>query len=121
MQVVDMHCDSLYKSVTQNIGLDSDKLEVKLNLNNGDRRLQCYAIWLPDNLSGEEAENLFLKAHKKLNDECKRCQINLLKKAIISELYLRRINIALTLRLKTAVLSTVSLKILINLLKWAYG
>lgn len=80
MQVVDLHCDSLYESVTQNIGLDSDKLEVKLNLNNDDRRLQCYAIWLPDNLSGEEAESLFLKAHKKLNDECKRCQINLLKR-----------------------------------------
>lgn len=111
MQVVDLHCDSLYESVTQNIGLDSDKLEVKLNLNNDDRRLQCYAIWLPDNLSGEEAESLFLKAHKKLNDECKRCQINLLKEEITSEHYLSRINIVLILQLKTAVLSTASLKI----------
>lgn len=78
MQVIDLHCDSLYKVVTQNIGLDSDSLEVKLNLNQNDKRLQNYAIWLPDDISDNEAEKLFFKAANALKAECNRCNIKLL-------------------------------------------
>ncbi len=77
MNYIDLHCDALYKSVTKSLPLDSDKLETKLADKN-DRKLQCYAIWLPDNLSGDEAESLFFKAYKKLNAECVRCKIKLI-------------------------------------------
>lgn len=78
MQVIDLHCDSLYKVVTQNIGLDSDSLEVKLDLNQNDKRLQNYAIWLPDDISDNDAEKLFFKAANALKTECNRCNIKLL-------------------------------------------
>lgn len=79
MRVIDLHCDSLYKAVTQNIGLDSNSLDVKLDLKKNDKRLQCYAIWLPDNLSGNEAEKMFLYAAMLLKSECKRCNIELIQ------------------------------------------
>lgn len=78
MQIVDLHCDSLYKVVTENIGLDSEMLEVKLNLGKNDRRLQCYAIWLPDEISDNAAEQLFYKAADALKSETNRCNIKLL-------------------------------------------
>ena len=79
MRVIDLHCDSLYKAVTQKIGLDSNSLDVKLDLKKNDKRLQCYAIWLPDNLSGNEAEKMFLYAAMLLKSECKRCNIELIQ------------------------------------------
>lgn len=79
MRVIDLHCDSLYKAVTQKIGLDSNSLDVKHDLKKNDKRLQCYAIWLPDNLSGNEAEKMFLYAAKLLKSECKRCNIELIQ------------------------------------------
>ena len=79
MRVVDLHCDSLYESVTRNIPLDDGSLEVVLDRAPESRKLQCYAAWIPDGYSPIEAEKLFFTAAKRLDDECQRLSIELLK------------------------------------------
>jgi membrane dipeptidase len=78
MKLIDLHCDTLYKSVVNNIPLDDKAMEVDLNQTDFTNILQCFAIWLPDDLSGEKAKNLFFKAATCLKAECDRCKINLL-------------------------------------------
>ena len=79
MRVIDLHCDTLYKKTVNNTPLDSRDNECQLCRIKGDRKLQCYAIWLPDSLSGDEAEQLFFKAADDLKRDCKRLDISLLK------------------------------------------
>ena len=55
MNFFDLHCDTLYKAVTEKSELDNPSYEVKLNNNSKSHRLQCYAIWLPDTLDGNAA------------------------------------------------------------------
>ncbi len=78
MRVVDLHCDTLFKSVIQNLPLDDDSHEVQLDTSPGSRKLQCYAIWLPDDFSGEQAELTVFQAAEKLKNECRRLDIHLL-------------------------------------------
>ena len=79
MRVIDLHCDTLYKKTVNNTPLDSRDNECQLCGTKDDRKLQCYAIWLPDSLSGDEAEQLFFKAADDLKRDCKRLDISLLK------------------------------------------
>lgn len=80
MRVIDLHCDTLYKKATDNIPLDSMKNECRLCNNMNGSKLQCYAIWLPDDLNGDEAEALFFKAASDLKNECERLDIFLPKR-----------------------------------------
>lgn len=81
MKLIDLHCDTLYKSVTQNLPLDDISHETKVAAKN-DNRIQCYAIWLPDDLDGDSAEKLFFTAEKRLKSECERCKIKLINSFI---------------------------------------
>lgn len=78
MNFFDLHCDTLYKAVTEKSELDNPSYEVKLNNNSKSHRLQCYAIWLPDTLDGNEAEKLFFESADYLKSECNRLGIELL-------------------------------------------
>ena len=80
MDIFDLHCDTLYRAVTEDISLDCPAAEVQLNRDADSRRLQCYAIWIPDSCSGEEAERLFDAAFERLKAECKICRIHLLQR-----------------------------------------
>ncbi len=79
MHLVDLHCDTLYKAVTQNISLDDNAMEVKCDIPDNSKRLQCYAIWIPDDLSSDYAEKLFFTSSDMLEKECKRLDISLVK------------------------------------------
>lgn len=78
MKLIDLHCDALYKSVTRNLSLDDISFETK-PVTDGNNKLECYAIWLPDNLSGEDAEKLFLKSSEQIRSDCAKCNIKLLR------------------------------------------
>ena len=80
MRIVDLHCDTLYKNVTENIPLDYKRNEVLFNTAPENRKLQCYAIWLPDTYTGAQAEQTVFTAAKRLESECKRLGIKLLKR-----------------------------------------
>ena len=78
MHLIDLHCDTLYKVATENLHFNSENLEVRLNPENNDSKLQCYAIWIPDDYTGDEAEDLFFKAAKLIQTECKQNNIKLI-------------------------------------------
>lgn len=77
MNFFDLHCDTLYKVVTEKSELDNPLYEVKLNNDSESHKLQCYAIWLPDALEGNEAEKLFFESAEYLKSECNRLGIEL--------------------------------------------
>ena len=79
MRIIDLHCDTLYKLSAHNIPLNDPSNEVRLNNDPQTRKLQCYAIWLPDDLSGEQAEKLFFKAYDDLRASCSDLNITLLQ------------------------------------------
>lgn len=78
MRVVDLHCDTLFKAVTEHTHLDDEAHEVHPEQRGDSRKLQCYAIWLPDSYSGEQAEATVLTAAKVLQSECRRINFKLL-------------------------------------------
>ncbi len=70
MQFFDLHCDTLYRAVTENISLDNPNLQVTVEIGiRFNKWCQCMAIWLPDNISDKAAEQLFNNAYKKLRAE----------------------------------------------------
>lgn len=78
MRIIDLHCDTLYKRAVHDVLLDSNENEVLITDDENRRKLQCYAIWLPDSLSGSEAEVLTIKAAGFLKKECERLNIRLI-------------------------------------------
>lgn len=78
IKVIDLHCDTLYKAVTSSHGFSDLKNEVQLNIS-FDSYLQCYAIWVPDDLSPAKGRILFDEAYQKITKECKDNSISFLK------------------------------------------
>ncbi len=63
MHLFDLHCDTLYKVVTENKTLFEPQ-PIHLSIERGmkfSKWYQFFAIWIPDRLKGNEALNLFLK------------------------------------------------------------
>ena len=78
MDIFDLHCDTLYRAVAEKKPLNSEEMEVQLNNDPGYHKLQCYAVWIPDDLSGDEAERLFRKASDRIIRECDEHHITLI-------------------------------------------
>lgn len=79
MRVIDLHCDTLYKLSAQQIPLNDPSNEVQIVEQPEYHKLQCYAIWLPDDLTSEQAERLFFKAAEDLRASCQTHSITLLR------------------------------------------
>lgn len=79
MNLFDLHCDTLFRAVTENIPLDDKSMQVSQILGGDNKRLQCYAIWIPDEYTPEKAEQTFYSAYQKLTSECKRLNIKLIE------------------------------------------
>ena len=95
MDIIDLHCDTLYKAAIDGISLDDRSSETKLNVNKNRHKLQCYAIWIPDSYSGEDAENLFVRSYKILRQECEKHGIDFIKpKDNLSEKFSTNVNSA---------------------------
>lgn len=68
MKLFDLHCDTLYRAVDENKTLLEPSFHISM-----DRGLkyfpwiQCFAVWIPDELRGVKALDLFNKAKEKLN------------------------------------------------------
>lgn len=79
MNLFDLHCDTLYKAVTNNLPLDDKSMQVSQILGGDNNKLQCYAIWIPDDYTPEKAEQTFYSAYQRLSSECKRLNIKLIE------------------------------------------
>ena len=78
MDIFDLHCDTLYRAITEKKSLNSADMEVQLNDDPNRHKLQCYAVWIPDELSGDEAERLFWQASDRIVQECDKHHISLI-------------------------------------------
>ena len=76
MKVFDLHCDTLYKAVTMSHGFSCFDYEVQTDVV-FEKYLQCFAVWIPDDLSIKQGRALFEKAKITLPKECKINNINL--------------------------------------------
>lgn len=76
MRLFDLHCDTLYRAVTENKTLNEASYHVSLQKGRAfDRWIQCMAIWIPDALNKQETKELFLKAYALLKATCQKHSI----------------------------------------------
>lgn len=77
MKVFDLHCDTIYKVVTQGHDFLSSDYEVQTDVD-FEKYLQCFAIWIPDDLTAKQGRELFEKAKNKLPQECSKSDISII-------------------------------------------
>lgn len=69
MQYFDLHCDTLYKAVTEGLSLGNPEYEVNISSGkNFAKWCQCMALWIPDGISQQDRISLFRSAHKLLSE-----------------------------------------------------
>lgn len=78
MKVFDLHCDTLYKAVTQSHGFSSSDYEIQTDVD-FEKYLQCFAIWIPDEMSVPDGRKLLDNAKSTLITECNKNKINLIQ------------------------------------------
>lgn len=62
MRYFDLHCDTMTECAVKDIPLRKNHLHVNLeSVNTWEHYVQCYAVWLPDDLRGEDAWQRFCK------------------------------------------------------------
>ncbi len=70
MRYFDLHCDTMTECALKNIPLRRNLLHVDLDTVQGwERYVQCYAVWLPDELRGEPAWQRFLQVAERFSRE----------------------------------------------------
>ena len=70
MKVFDLHCDTLYKAVTQCHGFYCSDFEVQTDVD-FEKYIQCFAVWIPDDMKADQGRELFENAKSTLQKECK--------------------------------------------------
>ena len=66
MNVFDAHCDTIYECFKQNKELYNNDLSLSLKKGRKIKRwIQTFAIWMPDNLRGNEAQKHYENCYKK--------------------------------------------------------
>lgn len=79
MQYFDLHCDTLYKAVTEKSSLANPSHQISVYSGKEfDKWCQCFAIWIPDDVSEIYAEVLFKQAYSKLLSEAKRYSVSII-------------------------------------------
>lgn len=70
MNFFDLHCDTLYKVVCEDKSLIQNDCDVSLEKAKiFDKYIQCFAVWIPDDVRKSKAMELFEKCRKKLSQE----------------------------------------------------
>lgn len=74
MQYFDLHCDTLYRAVTEDRTLDTDGFHISVSKARKclDKWKQFMTIWIPDKLSYAQSMKLFLTASRLLRAESER-------------------------------------------------
>ena len=67
MRYFDLHCDTMTECAVKDIPLRENTLHVSLEqVKDWEHYVQCYAVWLPDDLRGEAAWQRFLQVAEPL-------------------------------------------------------
>lgn len=80
MQFFDLHCDTLYKAVTEQTSLNEPTYEVSIDRGKSfNKWRECTAIWIPDGITDKDATELFTLAYIKLCHDSNAHGINICK------------------------------------------
>lgn len=70
MQFFDLHCDTLYRCLKEEQGLYKNNFDISISqAKKYSLWIQCFAMWIPDDVRGKEAKDLFKKAYNKFRYE----------------------------------------------------
>ena len=70
MRYFDLHCDTMTECAVKDIPLRENTLHVSLEqVKDWEHYVQCYAVWLPDDLRGEAAWQRFLQVAERFARE----------------------------------------------------
>ncbi len=70
MKLLDLHCDTLYRAYTEGSTLFDDSFHISLKQAGlFSSYIQCMAVWIPDELRGKDAMDLFLGCTGLLEDQ----------------------------------------------------
>lgn len=70
MRYFDLHCDTMTECALKDIPLRENSLHVSLKtVESWERYVQCYAVWIPDDLRGESAWQRFLQVARRFSEE----------------------------------------------------
>ncbi|MDP4121282.1 MAG: membrane dipeptidase, partial [Bacillota bacterium] len=78
MQVFDLHCDTLKRSLDTGIPLEKNDFHISFERASCfENWIQCMAIFIPDEMRGNEAFSFFIQASKHLSSEIKKSNQNI--------------------------------------------
>lgn len=70
MRFFDLHCDTLYRSLTEKKDLYENDFHVSVNrTKNYKPYIGCFAVWIPDDMRGKSASDFFDAAAQKLHNQ----------------------------------------------------
>ena len=74
MRLFDLHCDTLYRAFKEKKSIISNDFEISVELGaEFNEWIQCMAVWIPDDIRGENAERLVENCYRMLLSELKKC------------------------------------------------
>ncbi len=80
MRYFDLHCDTIYESLVRACDISNPDLHITPKKSHYlSPYVQCFAICVPEELSGENATNMFKSAYKRLLEQCKKFDITVIK------------------------------------------
>lgn len=75
MQLFDLHCDTLYRSLFENQGFYQNDFDISISKAKiFSNWIQCFAIWIPDTFRGKKAIDLLERSYSRLIDELNKNQ-----------------------------------------------
>lgn len=70
MELFDLHCDTLYKATTENGSIINNDYHISIKKGQKyNKWFQTMAVWIPDEVKGQDAFKLFLNCCKKLKED----------------------------------------------------
>lgn len=83
MHVFDLHCDTLYRAITEKQSIVDNNFHISINRGlKYSSWTQCMAIWISDDIRGQKAFNMVEQAHNLLTyeEKCNPNKINIINK-----------------------------------------
>ncbi len=80
MQLFDLHCDTIYECLANNVELNDKRLHISIDkISHFSPYIQCFAICVPEEIRGKLATDMFKKAYSKLKEQCEKYDIILIR------------------------------------------
>jgi membrane dipeptidase len=80
MQYFDLHCDTIYECLAKGCDMENQSFHITPKKAYGlSPYIQCFAICVPEEIRGESATQMFVKAYDKLKEQCEKYDFKIIK------------------------------------------